>query len=97
MGNTIGESKREEGRAEGAEGRRQEDRVEETWHRGMQLHNAAGPPPTPTTYYYSTYAGPTGPDPVTRMWTPGPFDRVDFSSTITLEHYTWRELDLTPD
>lgn len=49
---------REEGGGRG--GRRQEDRVEETWHRGMQLHNAAGPPPTPTSYYYySAYAGQT--------------------------------------
>lgn len=24
------------------------DGVEETWHRGMWLHNAAGPPPTPS-------------------------------------------------
>lgn len=70
MGNAIGESNKG-GRAEGAGGSEQEeDKAEETWHRGMQLYNAAGPPPTPTSYYYSTYAGPTGPDSVTRVWTP---------------------------
>lgn len=61
MGNARSEKAEEaEGRQEEEEEEEmEEDRVEETWHRGMQLHNAAGPPPTPSEhYYYNTYVGP---------------------------------------
>lgn len=63
----------------------------------MQLHNAAGPPPTPTTIIIARMQARPG---QTRWRVCGPRVHsigVDFSSTITLEHYTWRELDLTPD
>lgn len=90
----IGERYGERASAIGESGRirrgREEDRVEETWHRGMQLHNAAGPPPTPTSYYYSTHVDPTGLGPATRMWT-RLFDRVDFSSSIALASITGKQ------
>lgn len=62
-----------------------------TWHRGMQLYNAAGPPPTPISYYYSAYIWAPGRGPDRRMRTrtirPGP---PDFSSSIALQSITAR-------